>query len=335
MTARRTRRATLLAACGTLLGLAWAGAQPVQAQDKAAANYPDRPIRVIVPFGAGGTTDLVARLVGQTMSKRLGQPVVVENRAGAGGNIGSDVCAKSTPDGYTLCVGTISSHAINASIYPKMPFDSQKDFAPVALLATQPNILVVANNVPASNVTELVALMKAKPGSFDYGSSGVGTSIHLAGVLFLQMTGTDAVHVPYRSSGQIMTEMLGGSLPMSFDNFSSAWPHVRDGRLKAIGVGSRERMKVAPDVPAVAETLPGFESLSWHGLFAPAGTPPAIVEKLNREALASVRSPEVMARYEELGISSSSFTPAEFKDFVAAETKRWGDVARAANVKVE
>ena len=205
----------------------------------------------------------------------------------------------------------------------------------MALLATQPNILVVANNVPASNVTELVALMKAKPGSFDYGSSGVGTSIHLAGVLFLQMTGTDAVHVPYRSSGQIMTEMLGGSLPMSFDNFSSAWPHVRDGRLKAIGVGSRERMKVAPDVPAVAETLPGFESLSWHGLFAPAGTPPAIVEKLNREALASVRSPEVMARYEELGISSSSFTPAEFKDFVAAETKRWGDVARAANVKVE
>ncbi|APT56580.1 tripartite tricarboxylate transporter substrate binding protein [Roseomonas gilardii] len=335
MTARRTRRATLLAACGTLLGLAWGGAQPAQAQDKAVANYPDRPIRVIVPFGAGGTTDLVARLVGQTMSKRLGQPVVVENRAGAGGNIGSDVCAKSAPDGYTLCVGTISSHAINASIYPKMPFDSQKDFAPVALLATQPNILVVANNVPASNVTELVALMKAKPGSFDYGSSGVGTSIHLAGVLFLQMTGTDAVHVPYRSSGQIMTEMLGGSLPMSFDNFSSAWPHARDGRLRAIGVGSKERMKVAPDVPALAETLPGFESLSWHGLFAPAGTPPAIVEKLNKEALAAVRSPEVTARYEELGISPSGFTPAEFKEFVAAETKRWGDVARAANVKVE
>ncbi|MFC0407571.1 Bug family tripartite tricarboxylate transporter substrate binding protein [Roseomonas elaeocarpi] len=315
---------------GALLALA-CSVSPVLAQEA----YPNKPIRVIVPFAAGGTTDLVARLVGQKMSEKLGQPLVMDNRAGAGGNIGSDACAKAPGDGYTICMGTISSHAINASIYPKMPFDNLRDFAPVALLGSQPNMLVVAMNVPAANVTELVALMKAKPGFYNYGSSGVGTSIHLAGELFTQMTGTEAVHVPYRSSGQIMTDMLAGQLPMAFDNFSSGWPHVRDGRLRAIGVGSRERMAVAPDVPTIAETLPGFESLSWHGLFAPAATPPAIVDRLNAEARAALATPEVQARFRELGITAGTYTPVEFRGFVASETQRWGDVARKANVRAE
>ena len=304
---------------------------PSLAQD----NWPTRPIRVIVPFAAGGTTDLIGRLVGGEMSRRLGQPLVIDNRAGAGGNIGADACAKAAPDGYTICMGTISSHAINPSIYPKIPFDNLRDFAPLALLGSQPNMLVVANNIPARNVQELVALMKARPGTINYGSSGVGTSIHLAGELFTQLTGTEAVHVPYRSSGQIMTDMLAGTLPMAFDNFSSGWPHAREGRIRAIGVGSLQRIPQAPDVPTLAESLPGFESVSWHGLFAPAATPRPVVERLNREALAALSSPEVRARYEELGITAGTFSPDEFRDFVADQTRRWGEVARRANIRVE
>ncbi|UFN49889.1 tripartite tricarboxylate transporter substrate binding protein [Roseomonas sp. OT10] len=321
-------RRGLLAALLPLAALLLPGAASAQ-------DYPTRPIRVIVPFAAGGTTDLVARLVTTEMAKRLGQPVVVDNRAGAGGNIGSDMCAKAAPDGYTLCMGTISSHAINASVYPNMPFNNLTDFAPVALLATQPNMLVVAKNVPATTVAELIALMKKEPGKFNYGSSGVGTSIHLAGELFLQMTGTQAEHVPYRGSGQIMTDMLAGTLPMAFDNFSSGWPHVREGRLTGLGVGSRERLPQAPNIPTIAETLPGFESLSWHGLFAPAATPPAIVARLNQEALAALQTPAVAARFEELGITAGRTSPAEFKTFVAAETERWGAVARRSNIRAE
>ncbi|MCR0981255.1 tripartite tricarboxylate transporter substrate binding protein [Roseomonas populi] len=320
------RRALMGAACALALA-----PLPSLAQD----NYPNRPIRMLVPFAAGGTTDLIGRLVGAEMSKRLGQPIVVDNRAGAGGNIGAEACAKAAPDGYTICMGTISSHAINASIYPRIPFDNLRDFAPVALLGSQPNMLVVANNIPARTVPELIALMKQRPGQINYGSSGVGTSIHLAGELFTQLTGTEAVHVPYRGSGQIMTDMLAGTLPMAFDNFSSGWPHAREGRIRAIGVGSLQRLPQAPDVPTIAESLPGFESLSWHGIFAPAATPPAIVARLNREALAALASPEVKARYEELGITAGTLSPEAFREFVAAETKRWGDVARKADIRVE
>jgi len=317
-----------------LMGMACALALaplPSLAQDA----WPNRPIRVIVPFAAGGTTDLIARLVGGEMSRRLGQPLVVDNRAGAGGNIGAEACARAPADGYTLCMGTISSHAINPSIYPRLPFDNIRDFAPLALLGTQPNMLVVANTIPARNVAELVALMKARPGTINYGSSGVGTSIHLGGELFNQMTGTDAVHVPYRSSGQIMTDMLSGTLPMAFDNFSSGWPHAKEGRIRALGVGSLQRVPQAPDVPTVAETLPGFESVSWHGLFAPAATPRPVVERLNREAIAALATPDVRARYEELGITAGDLTPDRFRDFVAEQTRRWGEVARRANIRVE
>lgn len=322
-------RAALAAAMLTLTA-PWA-ASPAAAQNRA---YPTQPIRVIVPFSAG-TSDTVARLVGQKMSETLGQPLVVESRPGAGGNIGSEACARATPDGYTICLGTISSHAINPSIFVKMPYDNLKDFAPITQLAAQPNALAVTNDLPAKNIQELITLLKANPGKYNYGSSGVGTSIHLAGALFSQLTGTEMEHVPYRGSGQIMTALLSGELPLAFDNFSSAWPFAREGKIRILGVTSATRSQTAPDIPAIAETVPGFESLSWHGFFAPAGTPPEIVARLNKEAVAALKSDTVTARFRELGITPIGNTPEEFRNFIASETKRWGDVARAAKIQVD
>ncbi|WBV44938.1 tripartite tricarboxylate transporter substrate binding protein [Pseudoroseomonas cervicalis] len=320
------RRALL--AAGALLPLA---ALPATAQNRA---YPTQPIRVIVPFSAG-TSDTVARLVGQQMSQSLGQPLVVESRPGAGGNIGSEACARAAPDGYTICLGTISSHAINPAIFGRMPYDNLRDFAPITQLAAQPNALAVTNDLPARNVEELVALLKQRPGHYNYGSSGVGTSVHLAGALFTQLTGTQMEHVPYRGSGQIMTALLGGELPLAFDNLSSALPFQRDGKIRILGVGSLTRSPAAPDIPTIAETVPGFESLSWHGFFAPAGTPPEIVARLNREAVAALRSPAVSQRFQELGITPVGNSPEEFRAFIASETQRWGEVARKANIRVE
>jgi tripartite-type tricarboxylate transporter receptor subunit TctC len=318
-------RSILLALCA-IIGLAASS----HAQD-----WPARPIRVIVPFGAGGTTDLTARLLAPQMTQRLGQPWVVENRPGAGGNLGSEACAKSPPDGYTLCIGTISSHAINNAVYARMPYDNLRDFLPIAMISIQPNALFVAATLPANNVAELVALMKAKPGSFNYASSGVGTSIHLAGELFTQLTDTTAVHVPYRSSGQLMTELMAGNVQMAFDNLSSGLPHVRDGKIKILGVASPERVAVAPDVPTIAATLPGFSSLTWGILFAPAGTSPQIVARLNQEIIAALAAPDVAPRFGELGITNPAMTPNDLRDFVAAETARWGTVARRANIRAE
>jgi tripartite-type tricarboxylate transporter receptor subunit TctC len=316
-----------------LVGLAVALAitTPVAAQEA----WPTRPIRLIVPFGAGGTTDLTARVLGVSLSQRLGQPVVVENRAGAGGNVGSDACAKAAPDGYTLCIGTISSHAINNAVYARMPYDNLRDFAPIALISVQPNALFVPASSPANTVAELVALMRARPGGFNYASSGVGTSIHLAGVLFTQLTGTTAEHVPYRSSGELMTALMGGDVQMAFDNLSSGMPHVQAGRLKLLGVASPQRVAIAPNAPTVAEALPGFESLTWGVLFAPAGTPRPIIERLNRDVNAVLQRPEVAARFAELGITNRPLTPEEVAAFVAAETQRWGEVARRANIRAE
>ncbi len=318
-------RRILIAAA--LIGLA----APASAQDA----WPSRPIRVIVPFGAGGTTDLTARLIGPAMSATLGQPWVVENRAGAGGNVGSEACARSAPDGYTLCIGTISSHAINASVYPRMPYDNLRDFAPIAMISLQPNALFVPATSPATNVAELVAAMKAAPGRFNYASSGVGTSIHLAGALFAQLTGTTAEHVPYRSSGELMTSLIAGDVQMAFDNLSSGLPHVRAGRLRLLGVASPQRVDIAPEAPTIAETLPGFESLTWGVLFAPPGTPAPVIERLNKAVIAALHTPDVAARFKELGIIVRDLSPAQVGEFVAAETRRWGEVARRANIRAE
>lgn len=296
--------------------------------------YPGQSIRLIVPFAAG-TSDTIARLVGQEMSKALGQPIVVENRAGAGGNIGSEACARATPNGYTICLGTISSHAINPAIYPRIPYDAQRDFAPITQLAAQPNALAVTNDFPARNIEGLVALLKRKPGDISFGTSGVGTSVHLAGALFAQMTGTEIEHVPYRGSGQVTTALLTGELPMAFDNLSSVLPFAREGKLRILGVTSLQRSPAAPEIPTVAETVPGFESLSWHGLFAPAATPPSIVERLNKEAVAALASPTVAQRFQELGITPVGNSPEEFRRVVASETERWGAVARRAHIRLD
>ncbi|MCQ4160636.1 tripartite tricarboxylate transporter substrate binding protein [Roseomonas sp. GC11] len=329
---RMFRRALL--AAGALLPLAAPLAFAPAAQAQGQRAYPSQPIRVIVPFSAG-TSDTVARLVGQQMSQTLGQPLVIESRPGAGGNIGSEACARATPDGYTICLGTISSHAINPAIFARMPYDNLRDFAPITQLAAQPNALAVANDMPARNVAELIGLLKERPGHYNFGSSGVGTSVHLAGSLFTQRTGTAMEHVPYRGSGQIMTALLGGELSIAFDNFSSVWPFAKDGKLRILGVTSLTRSPAAPDVPTIAETVPGFESLSWHGLFAPAATPPEIVARLNREAVAALRSPAVAQRFQELGITPVGNTSEEFRAFVASETQRWGEVARRANIRLD
>ena len=319
------------AAAAAVLALGLGADRPAEAQQRA---WPSQPIRVIVPFSAG-TSDTVARLVSTEMSKALGQPMVVENRPGAGGNLGSETCARAPADGHTICLGTISSHAINPGIYPKLPYDNLRDFAPVTQLASQPNALAVAESFPARTVPELVAHLKARPGQVNYGSSGVGTSVHLAGTLFAQLTGTQIEHVPYRGSGQVTTALLGGELPMAFDNFSSVWPFARENKLRVLGVTSLERSAAAPDVPAIAETVPGFESLSWHGFFAPARVPPAVIERLNAEAKAALATPTVQARFADLGITPVGNSPDEFRTFVASETKRWGEVAKRAKITLE
>lgn len=318
----------------TLLGaLAASAALPMPAFAQA-RPWPSQPIRVIIPFAAG-VTDTLGRLVTLEMGRKLGQTFVAENRPGAGGNIGAEACARAAPDGNTICMGTISSHAINPAIMARVPYDNLRDFAPITQLSHQPNALVINNDVPARTLAEFIALVKARPGFFSYATSGVGTSTHLAGEAFAQMVGAEVVHVPYRGSGGVMTAVMSGETPMSFDNLSSVLPLAREGRIRLIGVGSKERIAAAPDVPAIAEALPGFESLSWHGLFAPANTPPAIVTRLHAEAVAALREPALAARLTELGFTLVGSSPDEFRAFIAAETQRWGDVARRANLRVE
>ncbi len=307
-------------------------ALPAMAQER---PWPNQPIRVIVPFAAG-TSDTVARLVTGEMSKALGQPFVVENRPGAGGNIGSEACARATPDGYTICLGTISSHAINPAIYPRLPYDNIRDFAPISQLAAQPNALAVNNDLPVRNVQEFVALLRSRPPrEIAFGTSGVGTSIHLAGALFGQLTGTELEHVPYRGSAQVATALLSGELPSAFDNFSSVWPLAREGKLRILGVTSLQRSPAAPDVPAIAETVPGFESLSWHGLFTQARVPAEVVRRLHREAVAALQTPTVADRFKDLGITPVGSDPDTFRAFVASETQRWGEVARRAQIRLD
>src|SRR5438552_13835540 len=242
-----------------------------------AQTYPTRPIRLVVPFPAGGTTDILAREVGQRLSMTLGQPVVIDNRPGAAGNIGADLVAKSAPDGYTLLMGTVGTHAINASLYAKMPYDHVKDFAPIILVAGVPNVLVVNPSLPVNSVQELIAYAKANPGKLNFASSGPGTSIHLSGELFKVMAGVQMTHVPYKGSAPALQDLLGGQVQLMFDNLPPSLPHIKAGKLRALAVTSVARSPALPDVPTIAESgLPGFEASSWFGILVPAGTPSAI-----------------------------------------------------------
>ena len=298
-------------------------------------EWPAKQVNFIVPFSAGGTTDLFGRLLSQHMQKNFDKPFIVENKPGAGGNIGAGQVAKATPDGYTFLIGTVSTHAINPFLYSKLPYDTVKDFQPVSLIARLPNILVVHPSLPANNVQELIAHLKANPDKLSYGSSGAGTSIHLAAELFKIKTGTTMTHVPFRSSGDIMNNLTGGHINLAFDNITLAWPQVKAGRLRALAVSSTERSAIAPDVPTVAETIPGFDATSWHGVFAPAGTPKPIVDKMAAEMKRILELPDVKEKLFEIGAVASPMTPDEFAKFIDGERAKWADVVKASGAKLD
>jgi tripartite-type tricarboxylate transporter receptor subunit TctC len=328
---RPTRRSML----GVALGLA-AGLSCGSAFAQGAA-YPSRPVRIIVPFTAGGTTDIFARLVGDKLSQALGQQFIIDNRGGAGGNIGADAVAKADPDGYTLVMGTVGTHAINPSLYAKMPYDALADFAPVAYVAGVPNLMVVSpRKVKATTVQDFIAEAKAAPGRFTMASSGNGTSIHLSGELFKQMTGVEMPHVPYRGSGPAVNDLIGGQVDVMFDNLPSSIEQVRAGNLRALAVTSAQRSPAIPDKPTLAEAgLPGFEASSWFALFAPKGTPPAVVSRLNQEVRKALETPELQKRFAELGGEIKPMSPDELMTYVKSEHEKWAKVVKTSGAKVD
>jgi tripartite-type tricarboxylate transporter receptor subunit TctC len=309
---------------------ALAFAAPAQSQD-----WPRRQVTIVVPFSAGGTTDMFARILAQGLQQTYGTPFVVDNRAGAGGNVGAAAVARAASDGNTLLVGTVSTHAINPFIYKNLAHDTEKDFQPVSLIARLPNMLVVNPKIPANNVAELIEHLKKNPGKLSYGSSGAGTSTHLAAELFQLKTGTKMVHVPYRSSGDVMNALTGGHIDLAFDNITLAWPHAKAGTLRALAVTSTQPSATAPEIPPVAATLPGFEATSWHGLFAPARTPRPIIDALAGEVKRIFGQPEVQKTLFEIGAVPSAMTPEQFVTFITAERRKWQDVVQAAGVEVQ
>ena len=314
--------------------LAAAALSPLAAN--AQAPWPNRPIRYIVPFAPGGTTDILARVVGEKLGPILGQTIVVENRAGQGGSVGAAELARAAPDGYTIGGGTISSHAINATLYDRLPYDPVTSFAPITMYATQPNVLVVHPSVPAQNLREFIALLKANPRKYSFGSAGTGTSQHISGELFKTMAGVQMEHIPYRGSGQMIPELLGGTLPVAVDNIATALPHMRTGKLRALGVTTGQRSSAAPDVPTMAEQgLAGYELSSWQAVFAPAGTPAAIIERLHTEIARILRMPDVARRLTDLGLDLSGMSPAELGAVVRADVPRLGKVVRDSGAKAE
>jgi tripartite-type tricarboxylate transporter receptor subunit TctC len=329
---RPTRRSMLGVALGLAAGLS-SGA--VLAQQGAA--YPSRPVRIIVPFTAGGTTDIFARLVGDKLSQALGQQFIIDNRGGAGGNIGADAVAKADPDGYTLVMGTVGTHAINPSLYARMPYDALADFAPVAYVAGVPNLMVVSpKKVTATTVQDFIAEAKAAPGKFTMASSGNGTSIHLSGELFKQITGVEMPHVPYRGSGPAVNDLIGGQVDVMFDNLPSSIEQVRAGNLRALAVTSAQRSPAIPDKPTLAEAgLPGFEASSWFALFAPKGTPPAVASKLNQEVRKALETPELQKRFAELGGEIKPMSPDELMAYVKSEHEKWAKVVKTSGAKVD
>ena len=334
MTIHRTPKTTAKLA-GLALALLLSGGA-VQAASESPASYPDRPVRVIVPFSPGGATDIFARLVAEQLSKTLGQPFIVENKPGAGGNVGSDVVAKADPDGYTLVLGTISSHAINQSLYAKPPYKVEKDFTPVAMVATIPNVLVVnPNKVKATTVADFIAEAKAANPPLTMASSGSGSSIHLSGEMFKQATGVDMLHIPYKGSGPAVTDLVGGQVDVMFDNLPSAIGHVKAGKLRALGVTSAKPSPALPGVPTIGATVPGFESEAWLAFFAPAGTPAPIVDKLNGAVRAAYDVPAVHKRYEETGAEMPEMTPAQLDAFVKAENAKWAKAVKASGARVD
>ncbi len=321
--------------------IAAAGLLPLFA--RAQGTWPTKPVRIVVPFAAGGTTDILARALAPELQRVFGQPFVVDNKPGAGGNSGAAEVAKSPGDGYTLLMGTVGTHAINPSLYPKMPYDHVKDFVPVTLVAGVPNVLVInpaaAQKYKVNTVADLVKALKANPGRLNMASSGNGTSIHLAGELFKSMTGTFMLHLPYRGSGPALIDLMAGNVDLMFDNLPSALPHIKSGRLKALAVTSAARSGALPEVPTVEEVggplLKGYDASSWFGLLAPAGTPADVVLRVQQEAAKALATPVMKERLLSQGAIPSGMSPPDFGRFIDTETKKWAKVVTASGAKVD
>ena len=315
----------LLFLCALLL----AGPAPAQ------PAYPQKPIRYIVPFPAGGIADVFARMIGARLAERWGHPVLVENRAGAGGNIGADLVAKSAPDGYTLLMGSIGTQAVNVSLFRSLPYDPARDFTAVALVLEAESLLAVHPSVAAATPAELIALARAAPGKLTYGSAGLGTTSHLAGELFKSMAQVEITHVPYKGNVPAITDLLAGQTQMVFATMPTVLPHVKAGKLRGIAVLGKSRLPAAPEFPALAETLPGFEVNNWIGTFGPAGLPPDITARLNAEILAFMRTPEVQQRLVLEGARFTPMAPDRFAGFVASETAKWGKLIREVGIRAD
>ena len=321
-----------LAAVAATLLIAVAVTAPAAAQ-----GFPSRPLKIVATFEPGGASDILARLLAPRLAESLGQPVLVENRPGAGGNTGTDYVAKSAPDGHTLVMGYIGTHAVNPTLYPRIPFDAVRDFAPVAFVASIPSALVVHPSVPARSVPELVALAKSRPGALNYGSGGSGTAPHLGAELFKLMAGVDLVHVPYKGSGPAVTDLLSGQLSLMFNTMIQTIPHVQSGKLRALAVTSARRSAALPELPTVAEAgLPGYEMVGWFGVLAPAGTPKEAVARLNGDLLKALALPDVKERLAKLGSEPTDIrTPEQFGDYIKAEIAKWARVVKAAGMRID
>ena len=314
---------------GVLLGTACLAA-PLSVQ----AQYPNKPIRLVVTFPTGGAPDILARIFSEKTT--LGQAVVVDNKPGAGGNIGAEIVAKAPGDGYSIVMATVGTHAINGALYSKMPYDMVKDFTPIGMIASTPNLLVVNNNLPAKTVPELIAYMKANPNKLSFGSPGIGSSIHVSGELFKSMTSTQMTHVPYKGRQFALPDLLGGSIQLMFDNMPSALPLVKEGKLRALGQTGAKRSPSAPDVPTIAEQgLPGFEATAWFALFAPAGTPKDVVARLNTEMQRIYKLPDVQERLKTLGLDPILSGPEELSKYQAAEIAKWAKVVKESGAKAD
>ncbi len=324
-----------------LLALAHVAAsapQTVHAQPTgtgAAPVYPNKPVRLVIPYSPGGPVDIVGRITAQKLAEAFNQQVVVDNRAGGGGNIAVEIVAKSPPDGYTLLMGANGTNAINPSLYPKLPVDPGRDLAPISMVASSPMILVTHPSVPAASVKDLVALAKSKPGAINFASSGSGSTAHLSSELFKSMTGINIVHVPYKGAGPALTDLVGGQVQIMFTGVSSTLPYVKSGRLKALGVSSEQRLALLPEVPTVGEALPGYEVLTWYGVFAPAKTPQSIIEKLNQTLAKIFATAETRERLAALGAEPTTMAPDRFAAAVRKELVKWAKVIKDSGARPE
>ena len=316
----------------TLLLALLAACTPAGAHAQA---YPTKPIRLVVPFAPGGGTDIIARLVAQQLGETLGQPVVADNRGGAGSTLGTEIVAKAPADGYTLLLGNISL-AFNAELYKKLPYDAIRDLAPISLVAVQPNIIVIHPSLPAKTMKEFIAVARAQPGKYSYASAGTGSGTHLAGELLKMQTGIDLVHIPYKGTGPALNDLIGGQVQMMVSTFASALPHAKSGRLRALAVTSAKRSSAAPEVPTLMEAgVPDFEYSTWYGLLAPAATRREIVDKLHAAALKVLGREDLKQRFEAQGVDALSSSPAEFSKYLRSETLKWGKVVKATGARAE